>query len=244
MIAQVPNLNEIKLKFIEFLEESGWSSQFKTFIHSDDFTQIINKLYVLKEDGKRFTPPLKNVFKAFEHCKYNETRVVILGQDPYNQFGVANGVAFCCENIPKPQVSLKFILKSIYKTVYPELEIPQTLNPSLRYLSEQGVLLLNTALTCEIGKSASHYEIWESFINYAIDTLNHKKDKLVFILLGKRAQEYEDMIDEDKHFIIKASHPASAAYGNNDQWDCNDCFNKCNEYLKTNNFKPINWLTQ
>jgi len=242
MNSEIPNLNEIKSKFIEYLDGSEWP--LNSFILSDDFTQIINKLYKLKQEGKRFTPPLKNVFKAFETSKYTDTKVVILGQDPYNQFGVANGVAFCCENISKPQMSLKYILKSIYETVYPELEIPKVLNPSLGHLPKQGVLLLNTALTCEIGKSASHYEIWESFINYAVDTLNHKKDKLVFILLGKRAQEYEDMIDEEKHFIIKASHPASAAYGNNEQWDCNECFNKCNEYLITNNLKPIKWLTQ
>lgn len=241
MNLEIPNLLKIKSKFIEILYD--WP-QLKPFIHSDDFTDIINKLYKLKLEDKYFTPKLKDLFKAFEYSSFEQTKVVVLGQDPYNQIGVANGVAFCCENLSKPQVSLKFILRSIYTTVHPELNIPDILNPSVKYLCDQGVLMLNTALTCEIGKSASHYEIWKNFINYTIDILNHKKENLVFILLGKRAQEYEDMIDEEKHCIIKASHPASAAYNNNEYWDCNDCFNKCNNYLKTFNKQTIKWLTK
>ena len=240
MQTTVPNLNEIKSKFLEWLAQSGWNG-LRGFINSGEFDSIINKLYELKQSGVRFTPPIKNVFKTFQDCKYNNLKVVVLGQDPYPQFGIANGVAFCCENSTYAQPSLKYILKSIYSTVYPDLTIPDKLPTSLSYLSEQGVLLLNTALTCEIGKPASHYEIWKHFIAYAIDMLNNIDKSLVFILLGKRAQEYEDLID-DKHYIIKASHPASAAYANDFKWDCNDCFNKCNQILENSNIQKIKWL--
>lgn len=226
----IPNIEEIKLKFIEKLSESKWSSQLRGFLYSKDFDKILNDLYLLKEEGKRFTPPLKTIFKTFEDCKFDDIKVVVLGQDPYPQLGVANGVAFCCELPGKVQPSLKYILGAVNRTVY-GVDNVEDLNPSLKHWTEQGVLLLNTSLTCEIGKPTSHYEIWKEFITYVIDILNTRKDKLVFLLLGKRAQEFEDLIDEEKHFIVKASHPASAAYAHQRMWDCLDCFNKVNELL-------------
>lgn len=230
MELKVPNIEEIKLKFIDILSESEWSYQLKGFLYSQEFTKILESLYDLKSEDKRFTPPLKTVFKAFQDCKFDDVKVVILGQDPYPQLGVANGVAFCCELTGKVQPSLKYILGAVNRTVY-GVDSVEDLNPSLRHWTEQGVLLLNTSLTCEIGKPASHYHIWSDFITYVIDILNTKKEKIVFLLLGKRAQEFEDLIDEEKHFIVKASHPASAAYAHQRMWDCSDCFNACNELL-------------
>jgi len=230
MNTTIPNIEEIKLKFIELLNESGWSSQLRAFLHSQEFTNIIEKLWLLKTDDRRFTPPLKTVFKAFQDCKFDDVKVVILGQDPYSQLGVANGVAFCCELPGKVQPSLRYILKAVNRTVYLRDE-KEELNPSLKHWTEQGILLLNTSLTCEIDKPASHYEIWNDFITYVIDVLNTRKEKLVFLLLGKRAQEFEDLIDTEKHYVVKASHPASAAYANERMWNNNDCFNKINELL-------------
>lgn len=230
MNTTIPNIDEIKLKFIEMLSQSGWSAQLRAFLYSEDFDKTLNDLYLLKEEGKRFTPPLKTVFKAFEDCSFENTKVVVLGQDPYPQIGVANGVAFCCELTGKVQPSLKYMLGAVNRTVH-GVDNVEDLNPSLKHWTEQGVLLLNTSLTCEIGKPASHYEIWKEFITYVIDILNTRKDKLVFLLLGKRAQEFEDLIDENKHHIVKASHPASAAYAHQKMWDCSDCFNKTNELL-------------
>ena len=232
-------LNDIKLKFIEILSE--WP-QLKSFIHSNDFTSIVNKLYELKNNGKRFTPILKNVFKAFELSSFNDTRIVILAKDPHPYIGYANGLALCCENVKKPLAELKLFIDNIYSTVYPELKKPETFNSSIRYLSEQGILLLNTSLTCQIDNHKSHYDIWKPFIDYVIDLLNHKKENLVFILLGEQAQEYEDVIDNEKHCIIKASHPSSVLKTKDNEWDSDDCFNKCNNYLKLNNKQTINWL--
>lgn len=78
---QTIDLEEIKLKIINNLEGSGWATKLKSFIKSSDFDKILQKLYVLREEGKRFTPPLKLVFKAFENCPYNDLKVVIIGQD-------------------------------------------------------------------------------------------------------------------------------------------------------------------
>jgi uracil-DNA glycosylase len=231
MNTTIPNFEEIKVKFIDILSESGWSAELKSYLYSHEFDLALNMLYRLKQEDKRFTPPLKTVFKAFEDCPFDKIKVVVLGQDPYPQIGVANGVAFCCSLPGKVQPSLRYILKAINKTVY-DKDVPnEELNPSLAHLTEQGVLLLNTSLTCEIGKPASHYHIWNEFITYVIDRINSKKENIVFLLLGKRAQEFEDLIDEDKHHVVKASHPASAAYAKDSVWDCSDCFNKVNELL-------------
>ena len=229
---KILDIEKIKLKFIDTLNESGWSTLLKSFIHSEDFTKIISELYKLREDGKRFTPQLKYVFKAFEDCSFDNTRVVILGNDPYPEFDIANGVAFCCQNYGKVNYPLRLILNEIYATVYPSETIPLKYNPSLSHWSQQGILLLNTSLTCQINKNITHYYIWKDFITYVIDVLNTKKEELSFLLLGERAQEFEDLIDSDKHHIIKASHPDIAVLGRKRAWDSEDCFNKLNNTLK------------
>ena len=111
------NLEEIKIKLVEKLQPSGWANKLRGFIQSSDFDKIFNVLYKLREDGKRFTPPLKQVFRAFEECPVDKLRVIMIGQDPYPQLGVADGLAFSCSNTGKPQPSLKNIFQAIEHTV-------------------------------------------------------------------------------------------------------------------------------
>ena len=108
-----PEIEEIKQKLFDKLEPSGWGRIFKSFIFSSEFTDILNKLYVLSVTDKRFTPPLKQVFRAFEECPYDKLQVVIIGQDPYPQFGVADGISFSCGNTNKVQPSLRYIFEEI-----------------------------------------------------------------------------------------------------------------------------------
>ena len=114
-------------------------------------------------------------------------------------------------------------------------------NVDLTRWANQGVLLLNSALTCEIDKAGSHHFVWKDFIAYTMDMLNYTDSGLKFVLMGKQAQELESMIGEHHH-IIKVSHPASAAYTKT-TWDCGDMFNACNNIIEGQNgptFK-INW---
>jgi uracil-DNA glycosylase len=206
---------------------------------SSDFDKILDTLYALREDGKRFTPPLKYVFRAFETCPVDQLKVVMIGQDPYPYMGVADGIAFSCSLTGKPQPSLQKIFEDIEKTVHQEY--PTYQDPDLTRWSKQGVLLINTALTCQIDKVGSHYDIWQAFIAYVIDMLSLTNSGLIFCLLGAKAQELESIIG-DAHYILKASHPASAAYKGG-IWDSGDMFNKVNEILTKNNgpqFK-ISW---
>ena len=123
----------------------------------------------LTNDGKRFTPPLKDIFKAFEECPYDKLKIIIVSQDPYPSFGIADGIAFSCSKTNDIQPNLKFILEEINKTVYDNQIISK--DPDLKRWSNQGVLLLNTALTTTIGKSGQHYNIWKPFIAYLFDHL-------------------------------------------------------------------------
>ena len=236
---QTVDLVEIKEKLIEKLRPSGWATKLKSYIQSSDFDKILLELYNLREDGKRFTPPLKQVFRAFEECPSENLKVIMIGQDPYPQIGVADGLAFSCGNTKKPQPSLKNIFEAVETTVYQEW--PTYQDPDLTRWANQGVLLLNRALTCEIDKVGSHYDIWNDLLMYVLDILNFTSSGLIFVLLGAKAQELETLIGPN-HYIIKASHPASVAYTKT-TWDCNDLFNKVNDIIEKNNGKPfkIDW---
>lgn len=235
------NVEDVKEKLIERLKSSGWAGKLKGFVHSSDFDKIIQQLVDTREDGKRFTPPLKYVFRAFETCPYHDLRVVIVGQDPYPQLGVADGLAFSCSLTGTPQPSLRFIKEAIEKTI-PVSEEYKDFEPDLTRWAEQGVLLLNSALTTEIGKPATHYHIWDPFIAYVMDIINSYNNGMIFVLMGKKAHELEALINEEHHHIIKISHPASAAYTGS-VWDCNDVFNRVNDIIENANGREfrIDW---
>jgi uracil-DNA glycosylase len=227
------NLEDVKAKLIEKLQPSGWSLKLRGFIQSSDFDVILKELYRLREEGKRFTPTLKQVFRAFEECPIDKLRVIMIGQDPYPQLGVADGLAFSCSNTMKPQPSLRNIFDAIDTTIHATSFPLEEHNPDLTRWANQGVLLLNSALTCQVDKIGSHYAIWKEFIAYVMDILNYTDSGLIFVLMGKQAQELEGLIG-DHHHIIKVSHPASAAYTKT-TWDCGNMFNEINKIINGQN---------
>jgi uracil-DNA glycosylase len=227
-MTDIVDLEQIKEKLIERLKPSGWATKLRSFIQSSEFDKILETLYQLRQEGKRFTPPLKQVFRAFEQCPLDQLRVVIIGQDPYPHLGVADGIAFSCGNTGKTQPSLEQIFGDISLTVGEHSE-----DPDLTRWSNQGVLMLNRALTCQIDKAGSHYAIWHDFLMYVLDMLSLTNSGLIFCLLGQKAQELEGSISQS-HYILKASHPASAAYTKT-QWDSGNMFNAINEILERNN---------
>jgi uracil-DNA glycosylase len=221
-----------------------WYDLLKGYLLSEDFKKImIHVITNLLKENKRFTPTLKNIFSAFQKTPYDSTRLVLLGQDPFSQAGIADGLAFSCKNGLIAQPSLRYMLRAINKTVYNnDGEEWKLFDRDLSRWAEQGVLLLNTALTVEVGKPNSHANLWKDFTAYVIDMLSNKKESLGWILLGKQAQEYTELFPENhKHVIFAASHPASAAYTKMKNWECNDIFNAVNAYLAANNQTQIIW---
>lgn len=232
------DVKEIQNKLVEKLRSSGWAAVLKGFIMSSDFEKVIKDLWDQVDDGKRFTPQLKLVFTAFEECSWDSLKVVIIGQDPYPQLGVADGISFSCSITEKEQPSLKYLRDAIQRTVYDP--IPEPRQSDLRYLSNQGVLLLNTALTTQVDKPLTHQKIWQAFIAYVLDTINSNKKDIAFVFLGKTAQELESLVDDD-HLKLMASHPASAAYNQAEEWDCKDVFNQVNKFLQDEKKGEIRW---
>lgn len=232
-----PEIDNIKQKMFEKLEANGWGRVLKSFIFSSEFTDILTKLYVLSMSDKRFTPPLKQVFRAFEECPYDDLKVVIIGQDPYPTLGVADGISFSCSNTNKLQPSLKFILQEVDRTVYNNQIISEDLD--LKRWANQGILMLNTALTVEVGKIGSHYDIWKPFTAYVLDLLNSYNPGLVYVYMGKKAEEWSELTGDNNHkFTVK--HPASAVY-NGSKWDSNDIFNKVSAIIKNQTNYKITW---
>ena len=211
------------------LKDSGWDRMLSPYVNGLSFDYIMNKLRDSVEQGLRFTPKFKDVFNGFYECPYDNLKVVIVGQDPYPQLGVADGIAFSCSRKGKAEKSLQYILKALKD---------ENGSVDLRRWSNQGVLLINTAFTCEINKIGSHYGIWKSFTEHVFDNINRHNPNTVFILMGKKAEAWQTLLPNCK--ILKCSHPASAAYRGG-EWDCNDVFNKANTILIKQDKTCINW---
>ena len=211
------------------LKDSGWDRMLSPYVNGLSFDYIMNKLRDSVEQGLRFTPKFKDVFNGFYECPYDDLKVVIVGQDPYPQLGVADGIAFSCSIKGKAEKSLQYILKALED---------EDGSVDLRRWSNQGVLLINTAFTCEVNKIGSHYGIWKSFTEHVFENINRHNPDTVFILMGKKAEAWQTLLPNCK--IIKCSHPASAAYRGG-EWDCNDVFNKTNTMLIKQDKTCINW---
>lgn len=233
-MAEKVNVQEIKDKLYDKLKGTGWE-KLRTFIISNDMDEIFMHLIKDVESDKRFTPPIKYVFRALEETHLDDVRVVIIGQDPYPQLNVADGIAFSCSNSRKIEKSLDYMFKSIKATV----DGNYVGDPDLRCWTSQGVLMLNSALTTTIGKPGTHQVLWHPFIIYLLDVLTRTKNDIVYVFLGKKAQELEEVIPDSNHKIM-VSHPASAAY-NGSVWDCNDMWNQINNYLNEKGRQPISW---
>lgn len=234
--ANIVNSKEFAEKIYKKLEPTGWNTVLRTFIKSNDFIQLLNKLQLDVQNGRRFTPTFKYVFRAFEKCHYDNVKVVILGQDPYPEINVADGLAFSCSRQKRIEPTLIQIHNAINETV----EKASPSNENLSYLASQGVLLLNTALTTEMLKPGLHQDYWKYFMSHLFDELHANKPDLVYLLMGNKAHEWEDLVDNGNN-VIKVSHPGSGAYAKQHKWDHKDCFNRVNEILASQGLPSIKW---
>ncbi len=231
------DLTETKMKLYERLKPSGWGDKLKTFLLSDDFSKIL--LFLLKDarEGKRFTPVLKQVFRAFEECKYEDLKIIILGQDPFPQPLVADGIAFSCSNTRKPEASMRYMFQEIEHTVYKD---GYGWDPDLKRWSNQGILLINTAFTTTIAKVGTHYDIWRPFMAFLLDTIAFQNPGLIYVFMGKKAQEWMTSIP-DNNYLLTCMHPAAAAHSHSERWNSGDIFNRINELSKKQFGTEIVW---
>ena len=215
--------------------EERWKSELKEAIDSEWYEKLA--LFISREySEKTIFPPENQIFNAFKYSPWDQTRVVILGQDPYINPGQAHGLSFSVpDGIPKPPS-----LQNIFKQIRLETgqEIPESGN--LTHWANQGVLLLNTVLTVQAGLSNSHQGMgWEKFTDQVIHNLSEKKENLVFLLWGNHARKKAELINSKKHFILESAHPSPMSVQRG--FSGNGHFSKCNQFLESKGLKPIIW---
>jgi uracil-DNA glycosylase len=217
------NISIIKKMLLLEFEVSGWSGILNPFIESEAFDTLTEKLSSLVKQDRRFTPKFKEVFIPFIETKFEDLKVVIVNQDPYPQFGIADGLAFSCADDKKPEPTLDYIFKELYGEV---VIAPKN---NLKRWANQGVLLINTSFTCEINKIGSHRDIWRPFIEYVFECINETDKDIIFILMGRKAEYWQLRLPGQK--LFKCPHPVSASY-NRGVWKADNIFGKVNEELE------------
>lgn len=234
------DLDEVQQKLYNKLKPSGWGDKLKTYLLSSDFKYLLAQLLEDAKAGNRFTPVLKQVFRAFEECPYKDLKLVMVGQDPYPQPGVADGIAFSCSNTNQQQPSLSYMQREMHDKCLIDKDAYEW-KVDLKSWSNQGVLLLNTALTTRINKVGSHYEIWRTFMNFLFDMLATQNSGLVYLFMGNKAKEWADRIPDRLNNKFFVSHPASAGYNKDKYWNTGDTFTKIDRIIFDRYGEYIKW---
>jgi uracil-DNA glycosylase len=220
---------------LDFIEPS-WKAVLQDEIAQDYFVNIEKYLEQVASAGKVVYPKKEDVFNAFALSNFADTKVVILGQDPYHGEGQAHGLSFSVQ----PGVKVPPSLQNIYKELAADLGCRIPIHGNLVQWAKQGVLLLNASLTVEAGAPMSHSKIgWEKFTDAVIKKLSEEKQNIVFILWGAFAHKKEALIKAEKHCIIKSAHPSPLSAHNG--FYGSKPFSIANNYLNQHNLKPIDW---
>lgn len=217
------------------LHES-WKAPLLPEFEADYMARLEAFLLGEKAAGKQIFPNSEEWFRALELTPLEKVRVVILGQDPYHGPGQAHGLCFSVQPGVRPPPSLV----NIYKELQTDLGISRPHHGFLEHWATQGVLLLNSVLTVEMTKAASHRgKGWEKFTDAVIRLVNAKTDPVVFMLWGNYAQKKADFVDSARHLILKAAHPSPLS-AHNGFLGCRH-FSQCNAFLENKGLPPIDW---
>lgn len=217
--------------------EESWKKRLSDEFEQPYFIELTN--FVKQEyTTRQIFPPGKLIFHAFEQSPFDLTKVVILGQDPYHGPGQAHGLCF---SVPEG-IDLPPSLQNIFKEIGADLGLPypSPSNGNLDRWAVQGVLLLNSTLTVQANRAASHQNHgWEKFTDRVIRILAEEKEHLVFMLWGSFAQKKGEFIDRSRHLVLTSPHPSPLSsyrgfFGNRH-------FSKTNQYLERHGVEPIRW---
>ena len=193
----------------------------------------------VKDEYKNGTcyPEGNQIFSAFDHCSFNNLKVVIIGQDPYHGIGQANGLCFSVNNGVPPPPSLI----NIFKELKSDEGLPIPSSGNLERWADQGVLLLNVTLTVRANEAGSHHNKgWEQFTDAVIDVISQQKQDVVFLLWGGFAKKKGAKIDGTRHCVLTSGHPSPLS-ANRGYWFGNKHFSKTNTFLESKNLHRINW---
>lgn len=214
---------------------NDWDQKLDVIWNSPGFQKFYNMI-MAEYDKKTIYPPKDYIFNALKLTSYKDTKVVIVGQDPYHGEYQAHGLSFSVQK----GVKLPPSLQNIYKELESDLGIPPRTDGDLTGWAKQGVLMLNAVLTVEKDKAASHRNLgWEPMTDYIIKLLNKKDEPIVFILWGNFAKEKAKLITNPNHYIIISPHPSPfSAYSG---FFGSKPFSKTNDFLISKKMQPIDW---
>ena len=216
--------------------EPSWKAHLKPEFEKPYFQQLAQ---FVKQEYQQSTcyPKGKDIFSAFDHCPFQETKVVIIGQDPYHGPGQANGLCFSVKDgIPHPPS-----LVNIFKEIKTDVEKPYPTSGNLERWADQGVLLLNATLTVRAHQAGSHQNKgWETFTDAVIKTVSAELEGVVFLLWGGFAKKKAALIDKSKHHILTSGHPSPLS-ANRGLWFGNNHFSKTNALLNRMGKPAIDW---
>lgn len=218
--------------------EQSWKEQLASEFEQPYFSSLVDFVkseYQARPDA--VFPKGSQIFRAFDACPFEKTKVVILGQDPYPTRGHAHGLCFSVEPDVRP---LPKSLINIYKELETDLGLPFNENGDLNRWAEQGVLLLNSVLTVREGSPDSHKgKGWELFTDGVINALNQKKTGVVYLLWGSKAIKKAENVDRSTNLILTSPHPSPlSAYRG--FFGCKH-FSKANAYLTERGDAAIQW---
>jgi uracil-DNA glycosylase len=221
---------------MEIQIEESWKEVLKDEFEKIYFQHIVTFLKAEKASGKIIYPRGSLIFNSFKQTPFSKIKVVIIGQDPYHNAGQAHGLSFSVpDGIPKPPSLL-----NIFIELKNDLGIEISEKGNLEKWASQGVLLLNASLTVRQNEPGSHAQIgWLQFTDEVIKKISTEKEGIIFLLWGKFAQEKQSLIDETKHFVLKAAHPSPFS-ASNGFFGCKH-FSKTNEILMKQQKNPIDW---
>ena len=216
--------------------EESW----KSVLHEEFEKEYFIKLTAfVKQEYKQHTcyPPGSQIFNAFEHCHFDNIKVVIIGQDPYHNIGQANGLCFSVnDGIGHPPS-----LMNIFKEIEKDLGIPYPESGNLMRWADQGVLLLNATLTVRAHQAGSHQNKgWEIFTDAVISKISELQENVVFLLWGGYAKKKGAKIEASKHYILTSGHPSPLS-ANRGFWFGNNHFSKTNSFLQSKGLRTIEW---
>ncbi len=214
----------------------SWKTILKQEFESDYFSALASFVKQEYRDHRCF-PSGNRIFAAFDHCSFDDLKVVIIGQDPYHGPGQANGLCFSVnDGVPHPPS-----LVNIFKELSADLQVPIPESGNLESWAKQGVLLLNATLTVRAHTAGSHQNKgWEQFTDAVISQISQRKQQVVFLLWGGYAKRKGSKIDTTKHLVLKTGHPSPLS-ANRGYWFGNGHFSKVNSFLIERNMEPIRW---
>lgn len=224
--------------------EENWYLKLQPFLESEKFTAIGKELVRQRDLGIQLTPLFDDTFRAFKECPYKDLKVVFMGLDPYPHKGVCDGLAFSAKYSNFEPKSLMYILDAMEKDAYGGFGIgfnEDYRNPDLGRWAKQGVLLINTALSTQVGKTGAHLELWQPFIQNLYTTLSFYNTGIIYVFFGSQARQWAAAIPKGQNYVMSVVHPAYCAYKNLKEWDCEGIFSKINKLLEANNKTKILW---